>query len=105
MSKARFLFILLIFTLSLTACNRDKILEDEDGIIKTTLENGLTVIIKENHTSPIVTILTNVKVGYLDESDAQSGISHLLEHMYFKGTEKRPKPADIWKAARMNGGS
>jgi zinc protease len=53
------------------------------------LDNGLTVLIRPNHTAPIVAIVTLVKAGYYDEPDALTGISHLLEHMFFKGTATR----------------
>jgi zinc protease len=54
-----------------------------------TLPNGLTVLIHKNPASPVVAIYTWVKVGYLDEPDSLTGISHLLEHMFFKGTKRR----------------
>jgi len=56
---------------------------------KTVLKNGLTVLIKENHNSPIAAIFSYVKAGYFNESDRLAGISHLIEHMFFKGTRKR----------------
>ncbi|MFO7894105.1 MAG: pitrilysin family protein [Longimicrobiales bacterium] len=53
------------------------------------LKNGLRLLIREDHASPVVAIVTHVRVGYFDEPDAVVGISHVLEHMYFKGTERR----------------
>jgi zinc protease len=53
------------------------------------LDNGLTVLIREDHSAPVVAIVTHVKAGYFNEPDALVGISHVLEHMYFKGTERR----------------
>src|SRR5919108_3059607 len=53
------------------------------------LDNGLTVLIREDHSSPVVAVVTHVKAGYFDEPDHLVGISHVLEHMYFKGTERR----------------
>ncbi|MBI4041195.1 MAG: insulinase family protein [Deltaproteobacteria bacterium] len=79
----------------MTGCQKSKIVEDRYGIYKTHLENGLTVIIQENHKQPLVTLLTRVKVGYFQEPDHLTGISHLLEHMYFKGTVKRPE-TELW---------
>ncbi len=58
-------------------------------VAKHVLYNGLTVLIKEDHTSPTVAIVTYVKAGYFNESDRLVGISHLLEHMFFKGTRRR----------------
>ena len=56
---------------------------------KVVLDNGMTVLIKETHSAPVVAINTWVNVGYFDEPDSLTGISHLLEHMFFKGTKKR----------------
>jgi zinc protease len=53
------------------------------------LDNGLTVIVREDHSAPVVALVTHVKAGYFDEPDTLIGISHVLEHMYFKGTERR----------------
>ncbi|MFQ5865461.1 MAG: M16 family metallopeptidase [bacterium] len=59
------------------------------GVKKLVLENGLTTLVKENHTAPVVAIVTYVKAGYLNEPDRLVGLSHLMEHMFFKGTQKR----------------
>jgi zinc protease len=53
------------------------------------LANGLTVIVREDHSAPVVAVVTHVRAGYFDEPDRLVGISHVLEHMYFKGTERR----------------
>ena len=58
-------------------------------ISKTVLANGLTVIVKENHSSPIVAIDIWVNAGTINETDENNGISHFFEHMLFKGTDKR----------------
>ncbi|MEQ8821301.1 MAG: pitrilysin family protein [Sumerlaeia bacterium] len=52
------------------------------------LSNGLTVYAMENHTQPLVTLDMWVKVGSKDEPEDIAGISHFLEHMLFKGTER-----------------
>ncbi|HET9986468.1 MAG TPA: pitrilysin family protein [Longimicrobiales bacterium] len=53
------------------------------------LDNGLTVLVREDHSAPVVAIVTHVRAGYFNEPDRLVGISHVLEHMYFKGTERR----------------
>lgn len=53
------------------------------------LSNGLTILVREDRTAPVVAVLTHIKAGYFDEPDECVGISHVLEHMYFKGTERR----------------
>lgn len=54
------------------------------------LDNGQTVIIQEEHNNPIVTIDTWVKTGSIDENDTNNGVSHFLEHLFFKGTKAHP---------------
>ena len=56
---------------------------------KLKLRNGLTLILLEDHATPVVALQVWVKVGSADESDDEAGISHLHEHMLFKGTAKR----------------
>src|SRR5687768_11432366 len=53
------------------------------------LENGLEVILEENHAAPVVAFQARVKVGSADEPEELAGISHLCEHMVFKGTQRR----------------
>src|SRR3989338_2657095 len=103
MSKIRFILILLGI-LVFCSCQREKIIQDEYGIIKTRLKNGLTLILKENHTSPLVSILARIDVGFGHEQDSQRGMAHLLERMLLKGTQKRPTPEDIFVEVRTLGG-
>ena len=53
------------------------------------MDNGLKVILEENNTSPVVALQIWVKVGSADENDEEAGICHFIEHMLFKGTDKR----------------
>src|SRR5205085_6191865 len=76
---------------------------DPKSIHRTLLPNGLTVLIQEDHSAPIVTIVTYVKAGYFDETDPENGLAHALEHMFFKGTEKRGV-GDIAKETKASGG-
>src|SRR5262245_9988953 len=64
--------------------------EDQGLATKVVLKNGLTVIVREQQAVPLTSITTYVKAGYFDEDDRVSGISHVIEHMFFKGTSKRP---------------
>lgn len=58
--------------------------------VRETLDNGMTVILEENHRAPVVTIQAWVGAGTVTEEEhIGSGISHFLEHMLFKGTERR----------------
>lgn len=62
---------------------------------KIVLENGLRVITVPMKDNPTVTVFVLVEAGSKYESREQSGLSHFLEHMCFKGTEKRPGSSDI----------
>jgi zinc protease len=54
------------------------------------LPNGLTVLVKEVYPTSVVSLSLWVGVGSVHEPDPAAGISHFVEHMLFKGTEKRP---------------
>jgi zinc protease len=68
-----------------------------------TLNNGLTVVVREDHSADVVAIVTHVNAGYFDEPDHWVGISHVLEHMYFKGTPTRG-PGVIAQQTKAAGG-
>jgi zinc protease len=53
------------------------------------LPNGLEVVLESNHVAPVVAFQAWVKVGSADEPPELAGISHLTEHMVFKGTQRR----------------
>ena len=76
---------------------------DSNSIHRTVLPNGLTVLVQEDRSAPVVAIVTYVKAGYFDETDEENGLSHALEHMYFKGTGKRGV-GDIAKETKASGG-
>ena len=52
------------------------------------LKNGLTVLLKESHKSPVVSVQMWVRTGSADEVKGEEGISHFIEHLVFKGTTK-----------------
>ena len=54
------------------------------------LDNGLTVILHEDHSLPVVCINTWFHVGAKDEREGRSGFAHLFEHLMFMGTERVP---------------
>ncbi|MCD6682248.1 MAG: insulinase family protein [Burkholderiaceae bacterium] len=55
-----------------------------------TLPNGMKVIVREDHRAPTVVHVVLYRVGSVDEAKGHTGISHVLEHMMFKGTERYP---------------
>src|SRR5919107_3521315 len=62
---------------------------DPATVRRTTLTNGLRVLVRRDASAPVVAIVTYVSAGYFDETDDVIGIAHVLEHMYFKGTPTR----------------
>ena len=62
---------------------------------KTTLDSGLRVITSEMRHSRSVSISAFVGVGSRHEPDDRAGISHFIEHLLFKGTERRPTPSQV----------
>ena len=54
------------------------------------LSNGLTVIVAENHEAPVAAFQVWVRAGAIYEKKGEYGITHLIEHMIFKGTPRRP---------------
>ena len=55
-----------------------------------TLNNGLQVVVIQDHRTPVVTQMIWYKVGSADETPGKSGLAHFLEHLMFKGTAKHP---------------
>jgi predicted Zn-dependent peptidase len=72
---------------------------------KTTLDNGLRIITFQMPHTRSAAVQFFVRVGARNESEEQSGVSHFLEHMVFKGTESRPRPVLISEAIEGVGGS
>ena len=61
------------------------------GVTLTTLENGLIIIVREDHSAPVVSAQAWAMTGSIHEGKwLGAGLSHVLEHMLFKGTTTRP---------------
>jgi zinc protease len=69
-----------------------------------TLPNGLRVVLLPVPGSPVVTTMVAYKVGSADEEPGQTGLSHYLEHLLFKGTDKL-MPGDIDRLTQRGGGA
>ncbi len=67
------------------------------------LDNGLKLVVKEDHRAPVVVSQVWYKVGSSYEPTGLTGISHVLEHMMFKGTPKHP-PNEFSRIIAANGG-
>jgi len=74
-----------------------------DGIIKTSFSNGLQVLLKEIHIAPIISHWVWYRIGSRNEAPGNTGISHWVEHMLFKGTPQFP-PGQLDKAISREGG-
>ena len=61
------------------------------AVTETRLDNGLTVLIQEEHTAPLASVWCWYKVGSKDERPGLTGVSHWVEHMNFKGTANIPR--------------
>lgn len=67
------------------------------------LDNGMDVVVIEDHRAPVVTHMVWYRVGSADEPRGTSGIAHFLEHLMFKGTDEIPDGA-FSKIIAANGG-
>ena len=86
------IILILVLPLSLSA-----------GVNEYKLDNGLKVLVIEDHKAPLATFQIWYRVGSRDEPAGKSGISHLLEHMMFKGTPKYGSKA-FSKMVKKKGG-
>ena len=75
----------------------------QEHVFESTLPNGLKVILLENHKAPVVTFQVWYRVGSRTEEYTKTGLSHLLEHMMFKGTTKIG-PGRFARIIQENGG-
>ena len=124
----RMLAIIAIFIIAAPLLSRNNILneknikkatlpqEDQDAmeinhdvnvhahVLKRTLNNGMTVLVRPVHTLPKVSIQVWYNVGSKDEKSSEKGIAHLIEHMIFKGT-KQLSESDINVITHMLSGS
>jgi zinc protease len=67
------------------------------------LENGMRVIVKEDHRAPVVVSMVWYGAGSMDEHNGTTGVAHVLEHMMFKGTAKIPGGEFSRRVARAGG--
>ncbi|WP_236951461.1 M16 family metallopeptidase [Ketogulonicigenium robustum] len=78
-------------------------LAQQDDVSTFALDNGLQIVVIEDHRAPIVTQMLWYRVGSADEPKGQSGIAHFLEHLMFKGTQTVASGA-FSAAVAANGG-
>ena len=75
-----------------------------DEVTTFNLDNGLQVVVIEDHRAPVVVQMVWYRAGAADEKRGVSGIAHFLEHLMFKGTETLA-PGELSKIVEANGGS
>jgi zinc protease len=75
-----------------------------ESVSETILPSGLKVILLENHRAPLITFQVWYRVGSRNESWGMTGLSHMLEHMMFKGT-KKVGPEEFSRIIQENGGN
>ncbi|HEX2438746.1 MAG TPA: pitrilysin family protein [Methylomirabilota bacterium] len=73
------------------------------AVVAATLDNGLRVLLLEDHRSPIVTVQTWYRVGSRNEARGATGIAHFLEHLMFRGTAAHG-PGVFARTVERNGG-
>ncbi len=74
-----------------------------EGAKKFKLDNGFTVILKKDNSAPVAAIQVWVKTGSANETEEEAGITHLIEHMIFKGTPSK-KTGEIARTIEVSGG-
>lgn len=75
----------------------------EPKVFEAKLDNGLKIVVQEDHRAPVVVSQVWYRVGASYESAGQGGVSHMLEHMMFKGTQKHAA-GEFSKIVAANGG-
>jgi zinc protease len=74
----------------------------ERMIQRRTLDNGMEIVVVENHGVPLVTLEVNVRNGAFTQTPETEGVAHLYEHMFFKGSTDFPDPdAFLFRAAEL----
>jgi len=87
--------LIILFTMTaMTANAKDQKFDlsalDGGSVRRAVLDNGMIVLLREDHSAPVASVQIWVKTGSIHEgSQLGAGLSHILEHMLFKGTEKR----------------
>ncbi len=74
------------------------------GVTEFSLDNGLQVVVIEDHRAPVVVQMVWYRAGAADERPGVSGIAHFLEHLMFKATDTM-KPGELSRVVTENGGS
>src|SRR3989475_5349246 len=93
----------LVATLLLLLAAGGAAAQSGERVLATTLDNGLRVLLLEDHRSPIVSFQMWYRVGSRNEARGATGIAHFLEHMMFKGTPTHGQ-GQFARLVEQNGG-
>ena len=78
--------------------------QSQDDVTTHVLENGMEVVVLEDHRAPVVVNMVWYRAGSADEPPGASGIAHYLEHLLFKGTDELA-PGEFSATVAANGGT
>src|SRR5688572_32948287 len=95
----------ILLALALVACSGNQ--KSDETTFKVPvdyykLDNGLRVILSEDHTSPTVVVAVYYNIGFRNEPKDRTGFAHLFEHMMFQGSKNFPK-GEFDKLTERNG--
>ena len=104
-------FLAVILVIMVASCHREENEMDNESLKKETLngitryklDNGMTIILEENRSAPVVAVNVWVKTGSACETEGEYGLAHVHEHMVFKGTDKRAV-GEIARVIEASGG-
>jgi zinc protease len=95
--------VLLVLLVAIAATPTVRAQAPAPSVLAATLDNGLRVLLLEDHRSPIVSFQVWYRVGSRNEERGRTGIAHFLEHMLFKGTPKYGR-GQFARLVEQNGG-
>ncbi|MBN9887736.1 M16 family metallopeptidase [Salipiger abyssi] len=78
--------------------------DEQEPVTTFTLDNGMDVVVIEDHRAPVVVQMVWYRAGSADETPGRSGVAHFLEHLLFKGTDTLA-PGEFSKVVAENGGN
>lgn len=93
----------LAAVLSLSSCNNQKSDKLTIDYEEYTLDNGLKVVLHEDHSDPVVAQAITFHVGSAREKEGKTGFAHFFEHMLFQRSENLPRNAFFTEIASMGG--
>ncbi len=93
----------LLLGATLVHTGADRATAQKPDVLEATLDNGLRVLVLEDHRSPVVSVQMWYRVGSRNERTGATGLAHFLEHMMFKGTPTHGK-GEFARLVEQNGG-